>query len=168
MDVKQAINEIKRVLAAFAAEKAEAPATPELPAQAETAAPASEGAETAKEETPAVEAPAPEAPAEGTTESPVALEAATPDLGTIQAEIEELRKRVSTLDEYVYLKEANSRLEEQVTKLNAGFETMQKALGTAVEAMQFMADLPTADPVQKPKDGIQRPEKKRSIEKFFI
>jgi hypothetical protein len=122
-------------------------------------------AEAEGSEAPAVEeAPIEEAPAESQPaaeqEAQVELkeeEKSEPDYAAMQAEIQELRKKVQILDEYSYLKQHL----EHLKGMQAQFS---EAMTQTLALVEQISEEPTGEPAQEVRNTVFK--KKSGVEKF--
>lgn len=87
------------------------------------------------------------------------------DVAALQTEIADLRQKVSVMSDYVQLKDQYNYLKKCMDQMTAGFSAIQQAQVQTLALVETIADEPTAEPAQTPKDSLV--SKKSKLEKYF-
>lgn len=86
------------------------------------------------------------------------------DVAALQTEIADLRQKVSVMSDYVQLKDQYNYLKKCMDQMTAGFSAIQQAQVQTLALVETIADEPTAEPAQTPKDSLTKKEK---LSKYF-
>ena len=82
------------------------------------------------------------------------------DYTSIEAELQALRQKVSVLEEYTYLKDRQTQLEQRVNSATQNF-------ASALALLEKFFELPADEPAQERKDGFEKKEKDQNKNEFI-